>query len=858
MAAFDRVLSGIPALDQVLDNIRMGDNVVWRVSDLDEFRRFADPFVEQAKKDGRNIIYFRFASHPELVPECTEVKRICVPLSHRFETFTVEIHKAIEQEGRDAFYVFDCLSELQTAWATDLMMGNFFRVTCPFLFILDTVAFFPIIRGRHSFNAITKIMNTTQLFLDVYSDAGRETVYIRPQKVWNRSSETMFLPHLYKPTEGTIRPIQDGVQTSRFYQVMNSYQRTLEEQYVDSWDRFFTQAKVLHENRIPVEEQCGRMCNIMMTRDERLRVLVKKHFKPEDYFRVRDHMVGTGMVGGKTCGMLLARAIIRNLAPDIDSVLEPHDSFYVGSDVFYTYIVDNDFWDIRVRQRTEEGYFPLAGELAERLRTGHFSREIQEQFTHILEYYGQDPYIVRSSSILEDGFDNAFAGKYESVFCANRGTPEERLEEFENAVRTVYASSASLSALDYRKRRGLDKRDEQMALLVMRVSGSAYGSYYMPCAAGVGYSFSPYKFLNDIDSSAGMLRLVAGLGTSAVDRTEGSYPRLVSLDKPEVTNFTTVAEKHQFSQRKAEVVDLKTRSLNRVPLDDLEPVLPAYVKNQVLEHDTEAEASLHERGVWRNICFISCLGLVRNREMMEKMQRMMQLMQKEYGEPVDIEFTINVSESREYMINLLQCRPLQVFKDGGGVAVPENVPAEDILLETRHASMGLSRQVKLDRIVFVDPVKYYQLPYNEKTAIAALIGRINWKYRDTGMHLMLLVPGRIGTSSPELGVPTAFSDISGFDAVCEIAESRAGYNPELSYGSHIFQDLVEAQILYTAVFPGERTIHFWPELLRQVPNRIGEIPGGEEKQDVVCLADVSALDCRLYHDLTNEHILLKF
>ena len=857
MAAFDRVLSGIPALDQVLDHIRMGDNVVWRVSDLDEFRRFAVPFVEQAKKEGRNIIYFRFASHPELVPECAEVKRICVPLSHRFETFTVEIHKAIEQEGRDVFYVFDCLSELQTAWATDMMMGNFFRVTCPFLFILDTVAFFPIIRGRHSFNAITKIMNTTQLFLDVYSDAGRETVYIRPQKVWNRSSETMFLPHLYKPAEGTINPIRDGVQTSRFYQVMDGYQRTLEEQYADSWDRFFNRAKVLHESRMPVSEECSRMCNIMMTRDERLRVLVKKHFKPEDYFRVRDHMVGTGMVGGKTCGMLLARAIIRNLAPDINAVLEPHDSFYVGSDVFYTYIVDNDFWGIRVRQRTEEGYFTLAGELADRLRSGRFSREIEEQFTHILEYYGQDPYIVRSSSILEDGFDNAFAGKYESVFCANRGTPEERLEEFENAVRTVYASSAGLSALDYRKRRGLDRRDEQMALLVMRVSGSAYGSYYMPCAAGVGYSFSPYKFLNDIDSSAGMLRLVAGLGTSAVDRTEGSYPRLVSLDKTEATNFTTVAEKHQFSQRKAEVVDLKTRSLNRVPLDDLEPVLPAYVKNQVLEHDTEAEASLHERGIWRNICFISCLGLVRNREMMERMQRMMHLIQKEYGEPVDIEFTINVSESREYMINLLQCRPLQVFKDGGGVTVPENVRAEDILLETRHASMGLSREVKLDRIVYVDPVKYYQLPYNEKTAIAALIGRINWKYRDTGTHMMLLVPGRIGTSSPELGVPTAFSDISGFDAVCEIAENRAGYNPELSYGSHIFQDLVEAQILYTAVFPGERTIRFRPELLRQVPNRIGEIPGGAEKQEVICLADVSALDCRLYHDLTNEHILLK-
>ena len=858
MAAFDRVLSGIPALDRAVDNIRMGDNVVWRVSDLDEFRRFADPFVEQAKKDGRNIIYFRFASHPELVPECPEVKRIIIPLSHRFETFTVEIHQAIEREGRDAFYVFDCLSELQAAWATDLMMGNFFRVTCPFLFVLDTVAFFPVIRGRHSFNAITKIMNTTQLFLDVYSDRERGTVYIRPQKVWNRNSDTMFLPHLYEPEKETIEPIRDGVRTSRFYQVMDGFQRTLEEQYVDSWDRFFNQTKVLHENGIPVEEQCGRICNIMMTRDERLRLLVRKHFRPEDYFRVWDHMVGTGMVGGKTCGMLLARAIIRNLAPDINSVLEPHDSFYVGSDVFYTYIVDNGFWDLRIRQRTEEGYFALAEELAEHLKAGSFSQETREQFMHILEYYGQDPYIVRSSSILEDGFDNAFAGKYESVFCANRGTPEERLEEFENAVRTVYASSASLSALDYRKRRNLDRRDEQMALLVMRVSGSAYGSYYMPCAAGVGYSFSPYKFLSDTDSSAGMLRLVMGLGTSAVDRTEGSYPRLVSLDKPEATNFTTIAEKHQYSQRKAEAVDMKARNLSRVPLEELEPVLPNYLKNQVLEHDADAEASLRERGIWRDVCFISCLGLVRNRELMERMRRMMHLIQQEYGEPVDIEFAINVSENREYMINLLQCRPLQVFQDTEGISVPEDVPEEEILLETKGASMGLSRKIKLDMIVYVDPVKYYQLPYGEKSRIASLIGRINWKYRDQGKHILLMVPGRIGTSSPELGVPTAFSDISGFDAVCEMAESRAGYNPELSYGSHIFQDLVEAQILYMAVFPGDRTLHFRPELLSEVPDLVSETAEGIDPRGVVRVADVSGRMCELYHDLKKEHILIRF
>ena len=856
MAAFERVLSGIPALDTALDHIRMGDNVVWRVSDLETFRVFSDPFIEQAKKDHRKIIYFRFASHPELVEECPEVKRIYVPLSHRFETFTVEIHNAIEKEGKDAFYVFDCLSELQTAWATDLMMGNFFRVTCPFLFILDTVAFFPIIRGRHSYHAIAKISDTTQLFLDVYSNPDTEELYIRPEKVWNRYSDTMFLPHVYHKDSGDIHPILDGIQASRFYQVLNSQQRSMDEQYTDSWDRFFNLAKTMHENGLPVDEQCTRMCHIMMTRDNKMRDLVNKHFKPEDYFMIRDHMIGTGMIGGKACGMLLARAIIRNLVHDIDHVMEPHDSFFIGSDVYYTYIVDNDFWDLRIRQRTEEEYFKLADTFAEHLKNGSFSQPVREQFMHILEYYGQDPYIIRSSSILEDGFDNAFAGKYESVFCANRGTPEERLEEFEQAVKTVYASTMSLSALDYRKRRGLDKRDEQMAILVMRVSGSVYGQYYMPCAAGVGYSYSPYRFIKDIDPESGMLRLVMGLGTSAVDRKEGSYPRLVSLDQPERSSCTTIAEKHQFSQRKTEVVDMKNRCLKQLTLEEIEPVLPAYLKNYLLEHDYEVEANLRERGNYTPIWFISCPGIVRQKDIMEKMRRMMHTIQEEYQYPVDIEFTMNIAENKEYMINLLQCRPLQVFQDTGSVCVPDNTPPEKILLETRGASMGLSRILPLDYIVYVDPVAYYNLPYAEKPGIARIIGSINWAMREKEKHMMLIVPGRIGTSSPELGVPTTFADISEFDVICEVSESRAGYNPELSYGSHIFQDLVEAQILYTAVFPGEKTIHFDPDHLLKMENQVKKFSDIGNPEEVIKMADVSTQNCVLYHDLEKEHLLI--
>ncbi|MCR5060473.1 MAG: PEP/pyruvate-binding domain-containing protein [Saccharofermentans sp.] len=854
MAAFDRVLSGIPQMDENFDNIRMGDNVVWRVDDLEQFKLFMKPYVKQAISDGRNLIYFRFATHEPLLEEQEGLKIINVELNHRFENFTVEIHEHIRREGKDAFYVFDCLSELQTAWATDLMMGNFFQVTCPYLFILDTVAFFPLIRGKHSFQAIAKIRDTTQLFLDVYAD--KDNVYVRPDKVWNRYSETMFLPHLYAPATGEFKPILDGVMASHFYQVLGNNTSAPDRGNMDSWDRFFNMAETMTENGMDVTEQCSRMCNIMMSRDERMRKMIKSNFKPQDYLSVRKRMIGTGMIGGKACGMLLARKIIENRCPDIFSKLEPHDSFYIGSDVFYTYIVENHFWDLRIRQRSSEEYFSVAEEFAQRLLTGKFSREMEEQLVKLLEYYGQDPVIVRSSSILEDGFGNAFAGKYESVFCSNSGDMDQRLEELENAIRTVYASTMSKSALDYRSRRGLQERDEQMALLVQRVSGSYYGEYYMPCVAGVGYSYSPYRFMEDLDPTAGMLRLVMGLGTSAVDRTEGSYPRLVSLDKPKATTARNSSEKHCYSQRRLELMNRSARKLEQVDPETVKPFLPVFMRRLLFEHDLDTERIYRERGQDMNIEFVSCQGIVEKEELMKQMRELLNSIQSEYEYPVDTEFTINLSENGDYVINLLQCRPLQVYQDSEEMEMPEDVKADKVLFECRGSSMGLSRYEKIDLIVSVDPVNYYNMPYKDKHKAGKAVGAVNWKMRGKGKKMMLLTPGRIGTSSPELGVPALFSDISEYEAICEISDSRAGYNPELSYGSHFFQDLVEAGILYNAIFENEKTIAFNPELLDGLENKLCDFcPECEDLKDIVRVYDVSDMDVRLFNDMKSERIL---
>ena len=880
MAAFERIKSGIPGLDKALDNIRLGDNVVWNVKNLNEFSYFVNPYVKQAKEDNRNLIYIRFANHPPLIEmneedfrlleieqnnpdtEFCMIERDGIKIYHvnpynQFETFTLEVHRIIEKEGYDAFYVFDCLSDLQAVWSTDLMMGNFFQVTCPFLFQLDTVAFFPIIRGRHSYDAIAKIRETTQLFLNVYSKSSEE-VYVSPLKVWNRYSQTMFLGHKFNPRTGIVKVLQDGQEVSRYYKIINDSNKYQNGQTLDSWERYMHQVKRRYDEGENIDDDCDKICELMMTKDEKMLSKVKEYFTFEDYLTIYDRRVGTGLVGGKSCGMLLARKIIEKNCPEIYSnIFEPDDSFYIGSDLFYTYIVSNDLWDLRVKQRTPEGYYKYGMELEESLKNGVFSDEIKKKFIRILDYFGQNPIIVRSSSFLEDGFGNAFAGKYESVFCVNRGTLEERLEAFEEAVKIVYSSTMNISALEYRKLNDLDDADEQMALLVQRVSGSYHEDYFFPTAAGVGFSYSPYSPLPDMDNSKGMLRLVMGLGTKAVDRTKKDYPRIINLDKPEVTLVNDIKEKHRYSQHYLDVIDLKNISLHDIPVDEGLGIIQRYAKKLLVEHDREAERMFRDRGQRREIVFVNCEGIVKNSEFINVMKKILNTLQNAYDYPVDIEYTVNVGEDNSFNINLLQCRPLQVSVNDEAIEMPED---KNVFFHIKESSMGMSRKNTIDTICYVDPHKYYEYPYAQKSSISRVISDVNTYCKDNAKTAILIVPGRIGTSSPELGIPVVFADISHFSAILEEAYSEVGYMPELSFGSHMFQDLVEAEIYYGALFENEKKLEFNKEMIFDYPNILNNINPNlnDDIYDLVQVIDFDKDKAELYHDMNKDETLCIF
>jgi len=219
MPAFEKISSGIEGIDKALDFIRLGDNVVWQVSDIKEYAFFVEPLVRQAVKEKRNLIYMRFAQHKPLLKQQEGLKIINLDANAGFESFTISVHEIIEQEGKESFYIFDSISELQVAWSADLMMGNFFVVTCPFLFELNTIAYFGIIRGRHSFDTIARIRETTQILVDVYSE--KNDMYIHPLKVWERYSNSMFLPHKFeRNNSNSFTALTGGLSVSKFYALM--------------------------------------------------------------------------------------------------------------------------------------------------------------------------------------------------------------------------------------------------------------------------------------------------------------------------------------------------------------------------------------------------------------------------------------------------------------------------------------------------------------------------------------------------------------------------------------------------------------------------------------------------------------
>ncbi len=850
MTKWDRASSGLKGLDAIIDDLRSGDNVVWQVDDIKNYQEYVLPFVTTALQCGKNVVYIRFGNHPPLLGNESGVRIHEVKASTGFESFSLQIFQIIEKEGRDTFYVFDCLSDLLSVWATDLMIGNFFLITCPFLYDMNTVAYFSILRNSHSFKTIARIRETTQVLMDSYNIDGKSCVH--PLKAAGRYSPTMFFPHIRKKDE--FVPIINSSEAAELFLSLTKKGMGPARRNLDYWDRLFIDVEDLIMKNSPARRTKSlihQVSKLLIGKEDRILNIAKKYLNLSDLMQIKDRMIGTGFIGGKTVGMLLARSILCTEHPEIwGSVLEQHDSFYIGSDVFYSFIVQNGWWRLFIRQRTPDEYFSMAAVLREKILKGTFPEEIKEQFQLMLEYFGQSPIIVRSSSLLEDAFGNAFAGKYESIFCPNQGSPETRYEYFENAVRRIFASTMNENALVYRKRHKLDMQDELMSLLVQRVSGTSRKNYFYPEAAGVGFSRNPFVWKPGLDPRAGMLRLVHGLGTRAVMRDIGDYPRIVALDQPMLKPHTGIEETRKYSQHDIDLINLRDNRFESVPFDDLVSMGVESRLDLIGTKEVAYGNSMVPEDSW----VLTFDELLTESSLARLMSRMLKSLERAYGYPVDIEFTLNFTPEGEFKINLLQCRPLQTKGERKRVVIPKDIEAGRIYLSQTGNFMGGSICQPVKKIIYVDPEKYAELKRTDKYSVARCIGKLVRGFNDPdNAPIFLLGPGRWGSSSPYMGIPVTFAEISRVSVLGEIAFIKKGMEPDLSFGTHFFQDLVENDIFYVAVFADKPEVIFSPGLLApfeedvEMDERLRQVIKIYHIPDMLIMADIISQKLICYH-----------
>lgn len=560
--------------------------------------------------------------------------------------------------------------------------------------------------------------------------------------------------------------------------------------------------------------------------------VAKRVFKISDLRYIYDRRIGSGKIGGKAAGLMLAWRILQQRhedGNDIHAHIGIPQSYFIGTEVIYEFRLMNGldhFMNQKYRTLAEiREEYPR---IVEAHLAGNFPPAVVNQLRAVLADIGDSPLIVRSSSLLEDNFGYAFAGKYNSYFCPNQGTEEENLKALLDAVRRVFASTLNPDAILYRQKHGLIDYDERMAILIQKAVGKPYRNYYFPVLAGVAFSQNPFRWNNQIRREDGFLRLVWGLGTRAVDRVSNDYPRLIALSHPQLRPETTTKAIRQYSQWYIDVIDVADNSFKTLHvLDILDEKYPYLRYIASVNRDEYLQEIFSTAALQRDDEFILTFnGLTKDRRFVNLMRTALQRLEAAYERPVDVEFAVDILPGypqTEYRLHVLQCRPLSQRAEDRAVTIPRNIPPERILF-TSNRLVPDGRAEGIRYIIHIDPQAYYDLHNTTiKHELARAIGRLNKKLENESFILM--GPGRWGSVNLDLGVHVTYGDIFNTKVLVEIAVAHNGHTPELSYGTHFFQDLVEAGIHSLALHlgAGPDSANFKWEFFNNAANSLAEL-----------------------------------
>ena len=576
--------------------------------------------------------------------------------------------------------------------------------------------------------------------------------------------------------------------------------------------------------------------------------IAKEWYTVQDLAEVRRRKTGSGRIGGKAAGMLLANRIIQRIGDDeMREHIRVPENYFLGSDVFYNFMEVNNLvhWNDQ-KYKPEDEMRTDYQQILNEFEHGTFPLEVIERLESILSQVGDKPLIVRSSSLLEDNFGTSFAGKYDSWFCPNQADHQENLRYLMRSIAKVYASTLNPGALLYRRSKGLQDYDERMAILIQVVEGEKFDKYYFPMAAGVAFSRNLYRWAPQIKKEDGFIRLVWGLGTRAVDRVGNDYPRLVALSHPLLRPNSSPDAIRRYSQQYIDLINIERNELQSVPIHT---VISSYYEplRFVVQQDHEDYfSSLRSNVIEGDLTSlrITMEDLLKRTPFAARMKNILQTLEQYYQSPVDLEFTVELNHQNphktEVDITLLQCRPQSQLEVSTRVQVPVDLDENKIIFST-HYMVPEGFVPDIQTVLFVVPEEYYALPTTElRSRLSRTIGKLNAMLAKT--PFICVGPGRWGTSNPDLGVYVNYGDIYNTRALVELTGEGYGPAPEPSLGTHFFQDLLESQIYPLAINLDDKDVRFNRDFFYTCKNHLLEyLPNEEELAN--CLRIIHVKNC---------------
>ena len=551
-----------------------------------------------------------------------------------------------------------------------------------------------------------------------------------------------------------------------------------------------------------------------------------------------------GRIGGKGTGLFLANKILKkekdNL-PQLNSIKVPK-TWYITTDTITKFLHYNDLEELNEQKYRDIQEIRLEyRNIIQLMKSFSLPPEIINNLSVALDDLGDTPIIVRSSSVLEDQTGASFSGKYKSLFLANQGSKQERLNALQDAIIEVYASVFGPDPIQYRAERNLLDVHEEMGIMIQQVVGTKIGKYFFPLFSGVAFSNNEYRWSPRIKREDGLLRMVPGLGTRAVDRLTDDFPILVSPQQPGIRVNIVPDEIKRYSPKKIDVINLENNTFETIEISKL---LKEYGNQMdyinkivsVMEYGHIRKPNFFEIDFEKDELVVTFDGIISDSHFITQINTVIRTLQEKLGYAVDIEFA---SDGKD--LYLLQCRPQSIRDDTAPAPIPQDVLSKDIVFTAnRYISNGLIQNIS--HIVYVNPEHYSELSQLEDLkTVGKIIGKLNSFLPKR--QFILIGPGRWGSRGDiKLGVSVTYADICNTAALIEVAKKQSGYMPELSFGTHFFQDLVEANIRVLPLYPDNEGIIFNEKYLNKSRNTLKTIfPEYERFEDVVKVIDIPSV-----------------